>query len=69
MAASPQAKFAHTSDMQALDSSDHSSFVLEILADLISFRSPDEERVVYQREQNEASLLTAMKPNGLGQSV
>ncbi|MYB10907.1 MAG: hypothetical protein F4Y28_13140 [Acidimicrobiia bacterium] len=55
MAASPKAKFAPTTDMQALSSSDHSSFVLELLADLISFRSPDEERVVYQREQNEAS--------------
>ena len=55
MAAPSKAKFAHTSDMQALDSSDHGSFVLELLADLISYRSPDEGRVAYQREQNEIS--------------
>ena len=41
--------------MQTLDSSDHGSFVLELLADLISFRSLDEERVVYQREQSGTS--------------
>ena len=55
MAASPKTKFAPTSDMLALDSSDHGSFVLELLAHLISFRSPDEGRIVYQREQNETS--------------
>lgn len=55
MTDSSKTKFAPTSDMQALDSSDHGSFVLELLADLTSFRSPDEGRVVCQREQNEIS--------------
>lgn len=51
MAASPKAKFAPTSDIQALDSSDHGPFVIDILVKLTSSRPQDEGWAVYRGDQ------------------
>ncbi|MXZ85246.1 MAG: hypothetical protein F4Z02_06300 [Acidimicrobiia bacterium] len=59
MAASPKTGFAPTSDMQALESSDHGPFVIDILVKFISSRPQDEGWAVYrggQLQSNEGSV-------------
>lgn len=59
MAASPKTRFAPTSDMRALDSSDHGPFVIDILVKLTSSRPQDEGWAVYRGDQlqsNEGSV-------------
>lgn len=59
MADSPKTKFAPTSDMQVLDSSDHGPFVIDILVNFISSRPQDEGWAVYRGDQlqsNEGSV-------------
>jgi len=59
MAASPKTGFAPTSDMQALESSDHGPFVFDILVKFISSRPQDEGWAVYRGDQlqsNEGSV-------------
>lgn len=59
MAASPNTRFAPTSDMRTLDSSDHGPFVIDILVKLTSSRPQDEGWAVYRGDQlqsNEGSV-------------
>ena len=59
MAVSTKTNFAATTDIQTLDSSDHGSFVIGVLAYFISSRPQDEGWAVYRGDQlqsNEGSV-------------